>query len=64
MLEGTALLAHQGGWDEILFVAVPILAVIGLLAVLKRRVERTGPVVGAESDVDPPAPDDVRSTTP
>jgi hypothetical protein len=25
------LLAHQGGWDEILFVAVPVLILAGLL---------------------------------
>ena len=35
-----ALLAHQGGWDEILLVTVPILAVIAVLAVAKRRVDR------------------------
>lgn len=35
----TALIAHQGGWDEILLVGVPILLIIGLLAVAKRRVD-------------------------
>jgi hypothetical protein len=35
-----ALLAHQGGWDEILMVAGPIVVVVGLLAIAKRRVER------------------------
>ena len=34
------LLAHQGGWDEILLVAGPIVIVIALLALVKRRVER------------------------
>ena len=34
-----ALLAHQGGWDEILLVAGPMLVVIGVLALVKRRVE-------------------------
>lgn len=34
------VLAHQGGWDEILLIAVPIVIIIGLLAVVKRRVER------------------------
>ena len=33
-----ALLAHQGGWDEILLVAGPIAVVVGLLAVVRRRV--------------------------
>jgi hypothetical protein len=34
-----AVLAHQGGWDEMLLVAVPIVVIFGLLAVAKRRVE-------------------------
>ena len=34
------LLAHQGGWDEMLFVAVPILIFGGLLAVANRRASR------------------------
>ena len=33
------LLAHQGGWDEILLVGVPILLIVGLLAIAKRRVD-------------------------
>jgi hypothetical protein len=33
------VLAHQGGWDEILLIAGPIVVVIGLLALVKRRVE-------------------------
>lgn len=31
------LLAHQGGWDEFLWVAVPILAVFALLRVANVR---------------------------
>ena len=31
------LLAHQGGWDEMLMVLVPIAAVVLLLRVAKRR---------------------------
>ena len=38
-----ALLAHQGGWDEVLLVGVPILVIIGLLAIAKRRVDRIHP---------------------
>ena len=34
-----AILAHQGGWDEILLVGVPILAIVGMLVVVKRRVD-------------------------
>jgi hypothetical protein len=37
-----ALLAHQGGWDEMLLVAGPIAIVVGLLALARRRVTRTG----------------------
>lgn len=34
-----ALVAHQGGWDEILLVAGPIVVIIAVLAVAKRRVD-------------------------
>src|SRR5262245_63785875 len=34
------LLAHQGGWDEMLFVAVPIVIFGSLLAVANRRASR------------------------
>lgn len=34
-----AILAHQGGWDEILLVAGPIVLIVGVLAVVKRRVD-------------------------
>ncbi|MEY4361324.1 MAG: hypothetical protein RL391_630 [Actinomycetota bacterium] len=32
--------AHQGGWDEILLVAGPILVIVGLLVLVKRRLDR------------------------
>lgn len=32
------VLAHQGGWDEILMVLAPLLIFAGLLAVARRRV--------------------------
>jgi hypothetical protein len=35
-----AVLAHQGGWDEILFVAVPIVIFGALLAVANKRATR------------------------
>jgi hypothetical protein len=35
-----AMVAHQGGWDEILLVVLPIAVVVGLLAVARRRVRR------------------------
>ena len=34
-----ALLAHQGGWDEILLIAGPIVLIMGLLWLAKRRVD-------------------------
>ena len=36
---GLGLVAHQGGWDEILLVAGPIVVIIAVLAVAKRRVD-------------------------
>jgi hypothetical protein len=36
----TRTLAHQGGWDEILFVAAPIAVVVGLLRVAGARSRR------------------------
>jgi hypothetical protein len=37
-----ALLAHQGGWDEILMLLAPVAVIAGVLAVTKRRVDRHG----------------------
>jgi hypothetical protein len=40
-----SIIAHQGGWDEILLVGGPIAAIMILLAVAKRRVDaQVGPV--------------------
>lgn len=36
-----ALIAHQGGWDEILLVAGPIAVVVGLLVIVKKRLDRS-----------------------
>lgn len=33
------LLAHQGGWDEMIFVAAPLILFGILLAIARRRVE-------------------------
>jgi hypothetical protein len=51
------LLAHQGGWDEVLFVAVPILIFGGLLAVANRRASRIG---RQQPPTDRPTGDDAR----
>lgn len=39
-MAGALLLAHQGGWDEALFVLAPLLLFAGLLIVARRRVDR------------------------
>ena len=36
----SAVLAHQGGWDEMLMVLVPIALFAGLLALANRRAAR------------------------
>jgi hypothetical protein len=48
---GAAVLAHQGGWDEILMVAVPILIILTVLRVVKKRVDSGD----WEDHQDPPA---------
>jgi hypothetical protein len=35
----TVLLAHQGGWDEAILVAAPIVVIVAVLAIVKRRVD-------------------------
>lgn len=42
------VLAHQGGWDEILFVLAPLILFAVLLVIARRRVDRM------ESDEDTP----------
>lgn len=44
-----ALLAHEGGWDELLFVLLPIALFAGLLAIANRRATRAQ----AERDDEP-----------
>lgn len=46
-----AVLAHQGGWDEVLLVGAPIVAIVALLAIAKRRAD-AALRVGAPSEVD------------
>lgn len=47
------LLAHQGGWDEILFILGPMALVVVLLRLAKRRVDRN---LAAGVHLDPNAP--------
>jgi hypothetical protein len=37
------VLAHQGGWDEILLVVGPIVLITGLLLVVRKRVGKLPP---------------------
>jgi hypothetical protein len=37
------MLAHQGGWDEILLVLGPIAIIAGLLVLAKKRVKERHP---------------------
>ncbi len=48
------VLAHQGGWDEILMVLAPLVAFAGLLALARRRVGEleAGDEVAAEDPAD------------
>lgn len=46
------VVAHQGGWDELLFVLLPIALFAGLLAIANRRATRAQ----AEPDGDPAEP--------
>ncbi len=39
LIFASPLVAHQGGWDEILLVAGPIAVIVGLLAIVKRRID-------------------------
>ena len=45
------VVAHQGGWDEMLFVVIPLVVFAALLAVARRRVDlESEPDDDAESD--------------
>jgi hypothetical protein len=53
------MLAHQGGWDEALFVALPMLGVVGLLWLARRRADRIALQRGVDADTQPGATDHV-----
>ena len=42
-VDAVVLLAHQGGWDEVLLIGTPILVIAGLLALAKRRIDASTP---------------------
>lgn len=53
-----AVLAHQGGWDEILLVVGPLAVVAGLLWLANKRVSRQLEAAQAEAQPEePPEPE-------
>ncbi|MFM7093546.1 MAG: hypothetical protein ACKOYL_03175 [Actinomycetota bacterium] len=48
-LFAAGLLAHQGGWDEILWVMVPIVVMVGLLRVATVRVRKKAPTEASDA---------------
>ena len=50
------MIAHQGGWDEMLLVLGPIAVIIGLLVLARKRVEASQRRV-IENTAEPPAPE-------
>jgi predicted MFS family arabinose efflux permease len=49
---GGVVIAHQGGWDEILLVVAPMVVIAGLLWIAKRRVDRAAASRAAETAPD------------
>lgn len=47
------MLAHEGGWDEILLIAGPMAVVVALLWLAKRRVERDPAATKSRQEQDP-----------
>lgn len=57
------LIAHQGGWDEILMVLVPIAAVVLLLRLANRRARAAGVPTAPRPPGGAPEPDPGRADT-
>jgi hypothetical protein len=55
MTPNLAMIAHQGGWDEILLVLGPIAVIIGLLMLARKRVGAAEQKPAAKGQK-PPAP--------
>lgn len=53
VIHPSTVLAHQGGWDEVLFVLLPIALFAGLLAIANRRATRAQ----ADREGEPGEPD-------
>jgi hypothetical protein len=56
MRAGAMVLAHQGGWDEILFVLAPLLVFAGLLALARKRADQLDAERGIDGDPGETAP--------
>ena len=50
------MIAHQGGWDEILLVLGPIAVIVGLLMLARKRVEAAEQAKPDAKDQKPPSP--------
>jgi hypothetical protein len=48
------MIAHQGGWDEILLVLGPIAVIVGLLMLARKRVEAAEQKPAAKGSKPPP----------
>lgn len=59
----TAVIAHQGGWDEALLIGTPILIIIGLLWLAKRRVDAAHILSPGPAGTDPAASDDTAASS-
>jgi len=53
VIDASGVLAHEGGWDELIFVLVPIALFAGLLAIANRRATQAQ----VERDSEPGEPD-------
>ncbi len=51
-----AVIAHQGGWDEILLVLGPIAVIVGLLLLARKRVDAAGHGPETKGSKVPPSP--------
>ncbi|HJL83064.1 MAG TPA: hypothetical protein QGF43_04030 [Acidimicrobiales bacterium] len=51
------VLAHEGGWDEILLVALPMCVLAGLLWMADRRARRLGRIPQDGTGTDQPDPE-------
>ena len=52
---GGSILAHQGGWDEILIIIGPIAAIVGIVALVRRRLNREAQEAAEQSETGLPS---------